>query len=127
VRPRVHGALRARHTPPQPGVANCPNLTTVVGEAALGAGHDLERIGSEMVVSFGFAPIDLSLRQQAALMRYCREDYPNPVSLADDYGRLSGVPSFMLEPVGTSHLCHVWTAPDWQGLSSRRRRLRWRA
>jgi hypothetical protein len=23
--------------------------------------------------------------------------------------------------VGTSLLCHVWTAPDWQGLSSRRR------
>jgi hypothetical protein len=37
-------------------VAHCPNLTTVVGEAALGAGHDLERIGSETVVSFGFTP-----------------------------------------------------------------------
>jgi hypothetical protein len=38
------------------GVAHCPNLTTVVGEAALGAGHDLERIGSETVVSFGCTP-----------------------------------------------------------------------
>jgi hypothetical protein len=24
-----------------------------------------------------------------------------------------------LDPVGTSHSCHVWTAPDWQELSSR--------
>jgi hypothetical protein len=41
-----------RHTPPQPpvGSAHCPNLTTVVGKAALGAGHDLERIGSEMQI-----------------------------------------------------------------------------
>jgi hypothetical protein len=46
-----YGAPRPRHTPSTApgGVAHCPNLTTVVGEAALGAGYDLERIGSEMV------------------------------------------------------------------------------
>jgi len=29
-------------------------------------------------------------------------------------------PTLLLR-IGTSRLCHVWTAPDWQGLSSRRR------
>ena len=50
-----------------------------------------------------FAPIRTTVSHESAL---------NPLHLTHPT---------LVECIGTSRLCHVWTAPSWQGLSSRRR------